>query len=178
MKGLGVETALTSSPFPCTGHRKRSQVAPLAKPQGRISLRLDVVQELPREVLVPGVPSHSLGAGGCLRTPLWIVIPLLEVKGAAHHSRQCTTAGRRGNMLTRTSGCLLLSPLKLKLCQQPKELKECSRSPEVLGNQQGILIKSNLLIRYILNVIITQWWQPHEVQASRKYWPSNFKRLV
>lgn len=49
---------------------------------------------------------------------------------------------------------LLLSPLTL--CQQPKELNKYSKSPEVLGNQQGILIKSNLLIRYILNVIITQ----------------------
>lgn len=51
---------------------------------------------------------------------------------------------------------LLLSPLELTLCQQPRELNKYSRSPEVRGNQQGILIKSNLLIRYILNVIITQ----------------------
>lgn len=58
--------------------------------------------------------------------------------------------------MTRTSESLLLSPLELKICQQPKELNKCSRSPEALRNQQGILIKSNLLIRYILNVIITQ----------------------
>lgn len=41
-----------------------------------------------------------------------------------------------------TSGSLLLSPLRLKLCQQPKELNKCFRSPEVLDNQQGILIKA------------------------------------
>ena len=47
-------------------------------------------------------------------------------------------------------------PPELKLCQPTKELNKCSRSPELLGSQEGILIKSNLLIRYILNVIITQ----------------------
>lgn len=48
------------------------------------------------------------------------------------------------------------SPLTLESFQPPKEMNKCSRSLEVLGNQQRILIKSNLLIRYILNVIITQ----------------------
>lgn len=104
---------------------------------------------LQEKLWLQGFPSLSAGPQ---HSPMNSYPP----SGAAYHTAGKIVLGKLGRMLTRTSGSLLLSPLELKLCQQPKELNECSRSPEVLGNQQGILIESNLLIRYILNVIITR----------------------